>query len=242
MKKKIQRSVFIILIMLPLIAGAHFFAFPEETRCILIRFADFEKKENIYFRKNTTPEKINSLHEIRSAAEKKVSDFWGKDILLDYDIIYCNTEKDFSHYGHAGAPAATQLKWGAYVVVRDIGLDKDIIAHEISHTVLYNNIGWYKTKFKIPTWFDEGLAMQVDDRKYYSIDSLLSKKNKGLGLPDVSQLKRPKDFFAGKAETVMLNYATAKFSVHEWLKTHSLNKFIRKINSGAGFKEAYEQQ
>ena len=239
MKKKITRSVLIILLMLPLIAVAHFFAFPEETRCILIRFADFEKTGNIYFRKSASVEKIKSLREIKTLAESRVSNFWGKNCLLDYDIIYCNNKKDFDRYGHAGAPAATQLKCGAYVVIGADGLDKDIIAHEISHTVLYDNIGWYKTKFKIPTWFDEGLAMQVDDRNYYSIDSLFLKNNNGLTLPDVMLLKRPQDFFAGTTETVMLNYTTAKFIVHEWLKTHSLLKFITAINNGEPFETAY---
>ncbi len=64
--------------------------------------------------------------------------------------------------------------------------DINILSHEISHTVLYRKIGWYRLHFKIPTWFDEGLAMQVDDRDYYSIDTLLNKKAAGLILPDVT--------------------------------------------------------
>ncbi len=239
MKKKIIRSFLIIFLMLPLLAAAHFFIFPQETRCILIRFADFDKQENIYFRHSTKVEKINTLLKIRSAAEERNNKFWKNNCLLNYRIIYCNTEKDFNDYGHPGVPAVTQLKMGACVVLKDESLDIDILAHEIAHTVLYNNIGWYKTMFKIPIWFNEGLAMQVDGRSYYSIDTLLLKKKNGLVLPDVMQFKKTGDFFSGTSASVMLNYATAKFVVHEWLKTHSLKKFINAIDKGENFETAY---
>lgn len=242
MKKKATKVISIILLMLPMIAAAHFVAFPEESRCMLIRFADFEKVGNIYFRENTAPEKIANLKTIENDARKRVTAFWQKELLLDYEIIYCNNENDFDHYGHAGAPAATQLKCGAYIVLKEESLDRDILAHEMSHTVLYRNIGWYRSVFKIPIWFNEGLAMQVDERDYYSIDTLLAKKNKGLVLPDITKLNKAQDFFAGNHEAVMLNYSTAKYIVHEWLKTHSLERFIREIKNGKSFEAAYKQE
>ncbi|CAN5891586.1 hypothetical protein BH11BAC4_BH11BAC4_21720 [soil metagenome] len=242
MRKKITRSVLIILFMLSLIAVAHFVAFPEETRCILIPISNFEKTANIYFSKNTPTEKISHLQEIQNDAGKRVAACWKNELILDYKLVYCNSEKDFDQCGHAGAPAATQLKCGAYIVLKEESLNKDIIAHEIAHTVLYRNIGWYRLVFKIPTWFNEGLAMQVDERDYYSIDTLLSKKNKGILLPDVTKLSKPQEFFAGDHEAVILNYSTAKFVVHAWLKTHSLKKFIREIKNGKSFEVAYEQE
>jgi len=206
---------------------------------MLIRFADFEKKENIYFRKNTASGKINELLVKRSMAEKRVNEFWKKNSVLDYDFVYCDNEQDFNDYGHAGAPAVTQLKMGAWIVLQEESLDVDIIAHEISHTVLYNNIGWYKTRFTIPAWFNEGLAMQVDDRDYYSVDSLMEKKRSGVQLPDITKMKNMGDFLSGSHEQVMLNFSTAKYVVQEWLKTHSLQNFIEAIRNGKSFEQAY---
>ncbi|MEO6489659.1 MAG: hypothetical protein ABIO04_06935 [Ferruginibacter sp.] len=238
MKKKILRTIFLVFLFLPLLAAAHFFVFPQETRCILIRFADLDKQQNIYFRKGTAVEKISRLQHLRSAAETRVKEFWNNECPLNYTIIYCNSEAEFNKYGVAGAPAATQLKLGAYVVLQERSLDPDIIAHEIAHTVLYNTIGWYRTKFKIPTWFDEGLAMQVDDRSYYSIDTLLEIRKGGLSLPDVTQMENHGRFFSGD---IMLNFSTAKFTVHEWHRTHLLETFIEAINNGDSFKEAYNK-
>lgn len=241
MKKRPSRFIIYLLPLLPLVATAHYFIFPQETRCILIRLADFEKKGNVYYRKSTPPEKINRVLLLQAQAEKRVDSFWKQHKVFDYAVIYCNDEKDFEKYGHAGAPAATQLKLGAYVVIKEESLDKDIIAHEIAHTVLYNNIGWYKTKFKIPTWFDEGLAMQVDDRDYYSVDTLLKKQTSGIKLPDISRMKSPADFHTGTSEEVMLNYSTAKYRVQEWLETHSLQKFIGAMKAGKDFETAYSK-
>lgn len=235
MKKKFLRTLFLILMMLPVLAFAHFIAFPQETRCILIQFSSFEKEGNIYFRKDAGADKIKRLNEIKLIAERKVRAFWQADTDLNYNLIYCSNEKDFAKYGVAGAPAATQLKMGAYVVVNEAGLDTSVIAHEISHAVLYRNIGWYRVKFKIPTWFDEGLAMQADDRDYYSVDSLMAKKAAGVKLPDITIMSSPKDFFSPDYETTLLRFSTAKYIVREWLKEHSLNQFISDMNAGKDF-------
>ncbi|MEO7522550.1 MAG: hypothetical protein ABIT58_00570, partial [Ferruginibacter sp.] len=116
------------------------------------------------------------------------------------------------------------------------------IAHEISHTVLYRNIGWYRRTFKIPTWFDEGLAMQLDDRDDYSMDVLLEWKHNGLALPDIGKMNTATDFFSGDRETIILHFTIAKYLVHEWMKTHSLNNFISAINNGQDFEKAFSQK
>lgn len=234
-----MKCLLVFLLLLPVIAIAHYIAFPQETRCILIGFSDFERSGNIYYKKNISPGKLQVLQQIMASAEKKDRLFWQDNTIVNYKLICCSTEKDFNKYAPAGTPAATNMKLGAYIVIKDAGIDENIIAHEIAHTILYRNIGWYKRTFIIPTWFDEGLAMQVDDRDYYSIDSLLAKKNAGLSLPDVTKLKNPSNFFSGDNETVMLNYATAKYIVHDWLKTHSLKSFIEALKRGKSFEKAY---
>jgi hypothetical protein len=242
MKKLLKRSSIIIVLLLPVMAFAHFLVFPQETRCILISFSSFEKKGNVYFNSNISSNRIDTLITLRNIAEKKANCFWGNNILLDYKLIYCNSEKEYNKYGQGnGTPACAYCKMGAFVVLSMDGLDSSIIAHELSHCILYNNIGFYNVNFKIPTWFNEGLAMQIDDRDYYSIDSLMAKKNAGVKLPDVTTFKSNAEFSSGNHAEIMLNYATAKYTVSEWLKTHSLKKFIEAIKSGVAFKKAYEE-
>lgn len=239
MVKKIIKVIFTILLFLPLIAAAHFFIFPQETRCILIEFADFKQQQNIYYRKGASANIVQQLIKLKSDAEKKVYEFWKDAGHIDYELIYCEAESDYKNYGREGSPAVTNLKLGAYVVIPKNMVDVNILSHEISHTVLYRKIGWWKLHFKIPAWFDEGLAMQVDDRDYYSIDTLLKKKAAGIILPDVTQMDTPAKFHSGSAEQIMLNYSTAKYVVHEWLAKNSLNTFIEAICKGYSFEKSY---
>ena len=143
------RISLLIFMMLPVIALAHFIAFPQETRCMLIGFSDFKKTSNIYFRKSASAATIQNIKNLKLAAEKKATAFWGANGVLKYEIIFCDNGKDYNNYSVAGTPAATQFKFGPFIVLSNIGLDTSILAHEISHTVLYNNIGWYRNNFNI---------------------------------------------------------------------------------------------
>jgi hypothetical protein len=241
MRKLLKRTFIITLVLLPLMTFAHFMVFPQETRCILISFSNFEKKGNVYYSKTTTVEKLENLFQLQKVAEDKVKSFWGENALLGYTLIYCNSEKDYNKYGTPNTPATTQRKLGAYVVLSNEGVDEQMIAHEITHTILYNHLGWYKAITKIPTWFEEGLAMQVDDREKYSIDSLQTKINNGFVLPNLSTIANGAQFYSGDDDAITLHYTMAKYIIFEWLKTHSLSKFIEVMKSGVSFKNAYQE-
>jgi hypothetical protein len=241
MKKLLKRTLIIAVVLMPLMTFAHYLVFPQETRCILISFSNFEHKQNVYYSKTTTAVQLENLFQLQKVAEDKVKSFWKENALLDYTLIYCNSETTYDKYGSPGTPATTQRKLGAYVVLSNDGLDEQIIAHEITHTILYNQIGWYKAINKIPTWFEEGLAMQVDDREKYAIDNLQIKINNGLSLPDVSTLANGAQFYSGDDAAITLHYITAKYIINEWLNTHSLKKFINAMKSGVVFKKAYKQ-
>ncbi len=78
MVKNILRVILFILLFLPLIAVAHFFIFPQETRCILIEFADFKNQQNIYYRKEVPATVIQQLTKLKSDADTKSLLVFGK--------------------------------------------------------------------------------------------------------------------------------------------------------------------
>jgi hypothetical protein len=241
MKKFIKRIIVIVLLLLPIMAIAHFIAFPQETRSILVSFGGFTKFRNIYFKMSNQNSSLDSILAKQHIATRNVSALWQNDTNLDYSIIYCNSEEEYNKYGQPGTPACTYRKLGAYVVLKEESIDTSIIAHEISHAIMYNNLGWYKTNYKIPTWFEEGLAMQVDEREKYAIGSLQTKINNGFVLPNVSTISKGAQFYAGDDEAITLHYVIAKYIIHEWLHTHSLSLFIKKMKGGDGFDVAYKE-
>lgn len=225
--------------LIAIVGIAHAYMFPQETRCIFIDFYDFEKEGNLYFREGLDSKQKLKLQNLILQAEQRVDDFW-KGRITQPKYIYCAKDEDYLKFGLPFMTVAVaKMKIGSYVVISKDGIDMDILAHEISHTELYERIGFWNRFLKIPTWFDEGLAMQVDYRDYYSVDTLKRKTNNLQSLPNVKQLVSPMQFGNGTHEEVMLNYMTSKYVVEEWYSEEVLKKFIKEINEGTSFDKAF---
>jgi|SRR5450631_4335032 len=240
LKKIIRRTVLIFLIVIPISAFAHFIFFPQQTRCILIDYSDFKKDGRLYFNNNTSQNTVDTVKHLIELASSRIAEFWGQKE-CNPKFIYCESNEDFKKYGSPyQVPALTHIKLGSYIVISNQGVDLDIIAHEISHAEFYERIGYYNWAFKIPRWFDEGLAMQNDNRSYYSEDTLKVKSNNYKSLPDVKKLKSGKQFSEeGSLDQIMLNFMTAKHEVKNWYTKEKLENFIADINSGKTFEQAY---
>ena len=239
-KKIILRSFLTFCILIPIAAFAHFFIFPEESKCILIDYSNFKKDGRLYFNANTSVHKIDSLQTIIKNAALRVDSFWGQK-KGNPKFIYCGNDQDFKNYGNPRLdPATTQYKLGPYIVISKKGVDMDIIAHEISHAELYERLEFFKMMFIIPRWFDEGLAMQNDYRDYYSEDTLKAKSDNYRNLPDIKQFNKGGNFYEGTREQVMLNYMTAKHVVKKWYTRQKLDKLITDLNAGKSFEEAFQ--
>ena len=241
-KKAIRRTVLIFLMVIPISAFAHFIFFPQQTRSILVDCSDFKKNDRLYYNSSTPEQKVDTVKSIIKLASNRVRAFWGQKT-SNPKYIYCQNEEDFKKFGSPySVPAVTHIKLGSYIVISSQGIDLDIVAHEISHAEFYERIGFYNWSFKIPRWFDEGLAMQNDNRNYYSEDTLKFKSNNYKNLPDVKKLKSGKQFNeSGTLEQIMMNFMTAKHEVKNWYTKEKLDKFIKDINSGKTFEEAFGQ-
>jgi hypothetical protein len=239
-KKVLLRCLLIFIILILVAAFAHFIIFPQETRTILIGFSNFKKEGHLYYNASTPTEKIDTLKSLIAAASTRVADFWGAQ-KANPKFIYCDTDDDFKKYGNDRKdPATTQYKMGPYVIISNEGLDLDIIAHEISHAELYARTGFYEVMFKIPRWFDEGLAMQNDYRNYYSEDTLKVRSDNFRNLPDITKFNSGGAFYEGPPAQVKLNYLTAKHIVKNWYTKEKLAELIAGLTSGKGFAEVFK--
>ena len=217
----------------------HSFALPQATKCLFVDFYPFEKEGKIYFPKGLSYEQKAELKNLIILAENRVAKFWGEK-KTDPKFIFCNTQELYQKFGsHYPSPAAAIMHIGSYVVISNDGVDLDIISHELSHTELFERIGAWNRTFKIPVWFDEGLAMQVDHRSYYSLDTLKVLSNGFQSLPDVKSMDNYSQFGSGTREEVMMNYRAAKYEVAKWYSPEKLDSFIDAINEGNSFNEAY---
>lgn len=234
-----KKILITFLIILGITSIGHAIMLPQPTRCLLIDFYGFEKEDGIYFREGVSRKKRDEIKTTIKLAEERVANFWGQKT-SNPKFIYCDSDTDYLKFGTPFlTPAAAIMHIGSYVVISKDGVDIDIMSHELSHTELFERIGIINRATKIPVWFDEGLAMQVDHRSYYSIDTLRSLTNNFENMIDVKVLVDYPSFGGGSREEVMMNYRTAKYEVSHWYTPKKLSTFIEELNDGKSFDEAY---
>ena len=216
-------------------------AFPAETRCLFIALSKYQKDSDLYFAPGTPPDKIIEVKNLINIAKSRDSIFWGGRRGRPA-FIYCNSAADYEKYAGRGAgPACSFMKFRGYIVISHEGLQTDIIAHELSHIELYSRIGFWKNSFSIPVWFQEGLAMQVDNRPDFSTDSLRKYSQGFTSLPDLQKLRTNHAFNRGNTDEVILHYAAAKYTIALWNSPGKLNRFIALIHKGKSFDEAWRE-
>ncbi|WP_421763801.1 hypothetical protein [Ekhidna sp.] len=234
-----KKVLITFVIILGITSIGHALVLPQATRCLFIDLYAFEKEDDIYFRSHVNANERAELKSLIDEAEKRVAAFWDKK-LASPKFIYCDTDEDYLRFGAPFlTPAAAVMHIGSYVVISSDGMDLDIISHELSHTELFERIGLINRSLKIPVWFDEGLAMQVDHRSYYSWDTLKALSNNYRHLPNVKSMKDYASFGTGTRDEIMMNYRTAKYEVHKWYTTEKLEALIIGINNGKSFEELY---
>ena len=122
------------------------------------------------------------------------------------------------------------------VVLGPQGMNGDVAAHELAHAELAERTSAWLRTFRVPTWFDEGLAMQPDHREAYGRPAL-RRYLAEIEVPRLRDIDRPSTFFrtgtAGRA-----NYAFARCVVGAWLAAHGPERLQRLID-GVGWTRPF---
>lgn len=99
------------------------------------------------------------------------------------------------------------------IVLGHEGQTADVAAHEFAHAELAERTSVLLRSYRVPTWFDEGLAMQFDQRADYSSEALAGylarQPSSGFVL---ERLQAPSQFFA-EGDVGKSHYAFAKCTV-----------------------------
>ena len=130
-----------------------------------------------------------------------------------------------------------------YISVSNEYCDISIFAHEFTHAELHTRLT-VNALNSIPTWFDEGLALQNDYREQYSLDAWKDQTENGKNVIAVEDMDTPSEFYSGTKEDRRFRYLNAKHEVSEWMNNHKQNgllELIDKLNNGSDFNSAYSQ-
>lgn len=214
MKKKVLIAASIIILIILSIA---FINFRGQINCILIGWSNYNQIEkNIYVEASLANEKSEVIIENTIKAKERVAELFG-DFTADPVIIICkdiDSGKKFGMKNNTGITHKTMI--GTFIVLGKEGLNTDVIAHELAHSELAYRVGWVKG-LKIPIWFDDGLATQVDNRPQYSEDEWIRRTENGKKAIKMSELDSVNQFYVSDLDTRRFHYTLAKHELKRWI-------------------------
>ena len=245
-KKKAMLSVIFSLILLIVAAVVWFFEFnPTGYRMSVSHRASFEKiSDNVYVNRNYAGSRDEITHLI-GEAKSRVAVFFESLTCRDHTvIIICDDEKLLAKLGgdHDTHHLSTLFPVKrSYVSVSTEYLTIDILAHELSHAELYERLSG-KAFRRVPTWFNEGIALQNDYREQYGPEAWAEQTDNGKNIVAHEDMDTAAEFYSGTKEDRRFRYLNAKHDIAEWLEKHGLQGFmalIDSLNGGEDFSAAY---
>lgn len=208
-------------------------ALPAPTACLAMGTYGFESvSERFLIPANSNQaEKARYKRLIQEARERIASSFGEPD--ADPIVVFFNDPRAFWPLQlnlHGQAPS---IGGRMCLIIGPDGQHVDIVAHEFMHAEMYHRVGPWRQFREIPAWFDEGVAMQVDYRERYDLNSGQ--------LPDttsVRELTSYREFFKGQN-----SYAAAKREVRDWLTrvgADTLYARLERLRNGEPFTRVVE--
>ena len=180
-----------------------------------------DKSERIYIDKAFRPHLTDALHMLEEA-RVRVETFWkehGGGRLVSDPYIILSADK--GNLQKLGGDHDTHYHWfpvhTSYISISDEYLNVDILAHELSHAEFQARMT-FKGMKKLPTWFDEGLALQNDYREQYSEEEWEKQTDHGKNAVKPEDMDTPEEFYAGEAADRRFRYLCAKHMVTQILE------------------------
>ena len=242
-QKVILCAVFVFLLLL-IIAAACFFPFTATGYRMTVpyRSAFSEIADNTYINSGFSGSREETIGLINSAKER-VKEFFGDlRCLEDTVIIICDDDLLLSKLGGDHDTKITYFPAEKhYISVSDDYLSIDILAHELTHAELHTRLSASAQK-RIPTWFDEGIALQNDYREQYGFEAWVEQTDNGSHTVALEDMDEASEFYAGTVEDRRFRYLNAKHELDGWMETHKrqgLLELIDKLNNGEAFLFAY---
>jgi len=205
------------------------------VRCYLIGLSDLEEiGPSIFVDPDMPDSRRQALLTAYQEARDRVVTLYGghgaNPIIIAGHTMDVMNKYGGNSYNRVGRSFITLAS--TFVILGPNGQNMDVIAHELSHAELAASVGrWNRTE--VPSWFDEGLAVQLDDR-YPDFGG------QGTNDPDIRALEM--DQIGVIKYSDYSAYAKSKQEVGRWLHIvggEGLQLLLSAIRNGNEFQETY---
>lgn len=128
------------------------------------------------------------------------------------------------------------------IAVAPHGLRAEILAHEWGHAELDHRLGWWRTEYRLPAWFNEGLCLLMSGDPRFTPETLEPERKRLGWRPGLGELTRPGSFLAAAQRSVPLAYGQARWATEGWIRAKGPGAplaLIRAMAEGASFESAF---
>ncbi len=200
---------YLIVTLILLLVGASY-SYAHVVRLAFIDYSDFHVvNSNIYLSENLSPADEKTVVSLLKSARERIDERYGEPMADPLVVVLSSPEekRDFGLYDVPGT--LLFAPWSSYLLLSYQNGNIDVTAHELVHAEVVERVGYWKPQFDIPTWFDEGVAMQVDHRARYRMSGSIGVSE----FDRVVGLTAPGQFWRDNKEQNIDNYRGAKGAV-----------------------------
>lgn len=173
-----------------------------------------------------------SLVQLLSESKNRIQNTFGTPQAKPL-VVFFNDPKTFWPFKLNEYGSTQFIGTKVCVFVGPKGQNADVVAHELMHAEIASRVGYWNRLTKLPTWFDEGLAMQVDFRPRYKLRNGNDARN-----ANVKKLWSGREFFVSDDNVLTNNYASAKAEVALWIAAvghKSVYSQLKRLRDGEAF-------
>ena len=179
---------------------------------------------------------LDGLH----AARRRIADAFGEPVARPVTILAPDTSAA-RRFGLAdGVPGTAFIApLGTQVVLDMAVFSIDVTAHELTHAEIAQRLGFWTRMRKLPVWFDEGVAVQLDWREKYLVDCAAVGAAR---IDAVRSLDTAAAFWRGGRPEIVAHYQAAKCAAAGVLATHpprTLYASLTRLREGAAFADVF---
>lgn len=183
-----------------------------------VQWTGFERVDAWYVAPSLDAHAREALRVAEGEAHRRVERLYGP--LRAQPRLIAADANTFSRFASGSTGTTHYLFWGeAITVLGPAGHNVDVLSHELAHAELLERVGFRALQLCVPTWFDEGLAVQFDERPPFSEQAYLERLRSGWPAPALEQLDTEARFFSGSRDEVRFRYAAARVAVGRWLRS-----------------------
>jgi hypothetical protein len=242
-KKRVLLFITILLILAAVVGAMFQFTQFGYLTTVPYRSAFTEIASHVYINRDYAGDRQELLEMIEQAKDRVRTFFGDLHFQDETTFIICDDGKLTRKLGEDHGTVIVSFPVEAYYVcISDEYLELDILAHEITHAELRSRLS-AKAQKAIPTWFDEGLALQNDYRERYSEAQWIAQTDNGKNTVALEDMDTPAEFYAGEAEDRRFRYLNAKHELDVWMTAHGqhgLLELLVRLNDGVDFTTAYD--